>query len=33
MLRNCGASLSDEGVRSFGPKKEEYYYFKEGGIY
>lgn len=25
--------LKREGVRSFGPKKEEYYYFKEGGIY
>jgi hypothetical protein len=24
--------LKREGVRSFGPKKEEYYYFKEGGI-
>ncbi len=26
------AQLKKEGVRSFGPKKEEYYYFKEGGI-
>jgi hypothetical protein len=25
--------LKREGVRCFGPKKEEYYYFKEGGIY
>jgi len=25
--------LKREGVRSFGPKKEEYYYFKEGGLY
>jgi hypothetical protein len=25
--------LKHEGLRSFGPKKEEYYYFKEGGIY
>ncbi|MGD0644337.1 MAG: DUF2095 family protein [Candidatus Bathyarchaeia archaeon] len=25
--------LKREGVRSFGPKKEENYYFKEGGIY
>jgi hypothetical protein len=25
--------LKRDGVRSFGPKKEEYYYFKEGGIY
>ncbi len=25
--------LKREGVRSFGPKKEEYYYFREGGIY
>jgi len=24
--------LKREGVRSFGPKKEEYYYFREGGI-
>jgi hypothetical protein len=24
--------LKKEGVRSFGCKKEEYYYFKEGGI-
>ena len=24
--------LKREGVRSFGPKKEENYYFKEGGI-
>ncbi len=24
--------LKRDGVRSFGPKKEEYYYFKEGGI-
>jgi len=25
--------LKRDGVRSFGPKKEENYYFKEGGIY
>jgi hypothetical protein len=25
--------LKRDGLRSFGPKKEEYYYFKEGGIY
>ena len=25
--------LKRDGVRSFGTKKEEYYYFKEGGIY
>ncbi len=25
--------LVRDGVRSFGPKKEEYHYFKEGGIY
>ncbi|HLN88595.1 MAG TPA: DUF2095 family protein [Candidatus Binatia bacterium] len=25
--------LKQKGVRSFGPKKEENYYFKEGGIY
>jgi hypothetical protein len=25
--------LKREGVRCFGPKKEEYYYFREGGIY
>lgn len=25
--------LKQDGVRSFGPKKEEYYYFREGGIY
>lgn len=25
--------LKQEGVRSFGPKKEENHYFKEGGIY
>jgi len=24
--------LKDKGVRSFGPKKEEGYYFKEGGF-
>jgi len=24
--------LKKDGVRCFGPKKEEYYYFKEGGI-
>ena len=28
---NCVANLKREGVRCFGPKKEEYYYFKEGG--
>jgi hypothetical protein len=25
--------LKKDGVRSFGPKKEEYHYFKEGGLY
>jgi hypothetical protein len=25
--------LKREGVRSFGPKKEEYYYFRESGIF
>jgi hypothetical protein len=25
--------LKRDGVRSFGPKKEECYYFREGGIY
>jgi hypothetical protein len=25
--------LNRDGVRSFGSKKEEYYYFREGGIY
>ena len=25
--------LKNQGLRSFGPKKEEYYYFREGGIY
>jgi len=25
--------LKQGGVRSFGPKKEEYYYFREGGIF
>jgi hypothetical protein len=25
--------LKQKGVRSFGPKKEENHYFKEGGIY
>jgi hypothetical protein len=25
--------LKSSGVRSFGPKKEEYHYFKEGGLY
>lgn len=25
--------LKKDGVRAFGPKKEEYHYFKEGGIY
>ena len=24
--------LKKEGVRSFGPKKEENYYFKKGGL-
>ena len=24
--------LNKEGVRSFGPKKEEHYYFKQGGL-
>ena len=27
------SQLKKNGVRCFGPKKEEYYYFKEGGIY
>jgi len=27
------SKLKREGIRCFGPKKEEYYYFKEGGIY
>ena len=27
------SKLKREGVRCFGSKKEEYYYFKEGGIY
>ncbi len=27
------AKLKSEGVRCFGPKKEENYYFREGGIY
>jgi hypothetical protein len=26
------AQLKKEGVRSFGPKKEEDYYFKQGGV-
>ena len=26
------SKLKRDGVRCFGPKKEEYYYFKEGGI-
>jgi hypothetical protein len=26
------AQLKKEGVRSFGPKKEENYYFKQGGL-
>jgi hypothetical protein len=25
--------LKRDGLRSFGPKKEEYYYFREGGIF
>jgi hypothetical protein len=25
--------LKRDGLRSFGPKKEEYHYFKEGGLY
>ena len=25
--------LKRDGVRSFGPKKEDYHYFKEGGLY
>jgi hypothetical protein len=25
--------LKSRGVRSFGPKKDEYYYFREGGIF
>jgi hypothetical protein len=25
--------LKSKGVRGFGPKKEEYFYFKEGGLY
>jgi hypothetical protein len=27
------AQLKKDGVRYFGPKKEEYHYFKEGGIF
>jgi len=27
------SKLKAEGVRCFGPKKEEYYYFKEGGLF
>ncbi len=26
------SQLKKDGVRSFGPKKEEYHYFKEGGL-
>jgi hypothetical protein len=25
--------LKRDGVRSFGPKKDDYFYFKEGGLY
>jgi hypothetical protein len=31
--QNLRCKLKREGVRSFGPKKEEYHYFKEGGIF
>ena len=31
--REMRGQLKRDGVRSFGPKKEEYYYFREGGIY
>jgi len=31
--QNLRCQLKREGVRSFGPKKEEYHYFKEGGIF
>jgi hypothetical protein len=27
------SQLKKDGVRCFGPKKEEYHYFKEGGLY
>jgi hypothetical protein len=27
------SQLKRDGLRSFGPKKEEYHYFKEGGIF
>ena len=31
--RELRCKLKNEGVRSFGPKKEENHYFREGGIY
>lgn len=31
--RKMRCKLKDEGVRSFGPKKEENHYFGEGGIF
>jgi hypothetical protein len=31
--KDLRCQLKRDGVRSFGPKKEEYYYFKEGGLY
>ena len=31
--RELRGKLKREGVRSFGPKKEENYYFREGGIF
>jgi hypothetical protein len=31
--RELRRKLKNEGVRSFGPKKEENHYFREGGIY
>ncbi len=31
--KDMRCQLIRDGVRSFGPKKEEYHYFKEGGLY
>jgi hypothetical protein len=31
--KDLRCQLKRDGVRSFGPKKEEYHYFKEGGLY
>jgi hypothetical protein len=31
--RELRCKLKNEGLRSFGPKKEENHYFREGGIY